>query len=272
MFNYSWGSFGKVHAVTIIFAIIVSICLLLFLKKRSRKFQIISLFLLSFGGMAAIVYNFVKADSLYEALPLTFWALNAIILPFAVLFRKKWICNLSLIWSLSSIFALILNFDMARVKVFSWDFVFYYVPHVICVAVPLLLFGLRLVSFDFKTVKTTLAFTFVAYTATHFANIAINSANMVNAAGEIIKVNYMNSLYPTNAFLNFLYLIIPSPYWYMYLTLPIILFVIAWWYLPDLLDYLRTTRGLRAKLRAVDEYYKEYEEEYIDEIIEEKYD
>jgi uncharacterized membrane protein YwaF len=272
MFNYSWGSFGKIHIATLIFAVVFNLLLFLVLKNKRRKFQIISLFLISFAGIAAIAYNFIDSGSLYESLPLEFWALNALILPLAVLFRKKWICNLSLIWSLGSILALVFNSEMARVKVFTWGFFFYYMPHVLCAGIPLILFGLRLVSLDFKTIKSTLLITLAAYTFTHFVNVAINSAEFVNAAGEIIKVNYMNSVYPTNKFFNFLYIILPSPYWYMFLTLPIIFFFLIWWYLPDMLDYLRTTKGLRSRLRALDEYYKEYEEEYIDEIIKEKYE
>ena len=57
----------------------------------------------------------------------------------------------------------------------------------------------------------------------------------------------------------------------MYLIIPAFMLYLSWWYLPEMLDHRRKTKGLRRKLKAIEEYYDEYEEEYIDEIIEEKY-
>lgn len=271
MFDWTWGSFGKTHIATLIIAVLINVALFLILRKLSRKKQILILFILSFSGMAAIIYNLVTYNSPWEYLPLDLWALNAILLPFAVLFRRKWSCNLLLLWSLGSYVALILNASMASAKLFSWPFFFYYFPHVLGAGIPLILFALKLVDRDFRTIKSTLAITFTVYTVIHFINVAINSAGIVGPTGELIHVNYMFSIAPTNSLLNFFYLVIPSSYWYMLLAIPVIIIYLGWWYLPELLEYRRRRKGIKAKLKAVDEYYEEYEEEYIEEIIEDKY-
>jgi hypothetical protein len=194
------------------------------------------------------------------------------LLPYAVLTSKKWACNLLLLWSLGSYVDLILNTSMAYAKLLPWPFVFYYFPHVLEAGIAILLFALDLVDRDTKTIKTTLSITLVVYTIIHFINLAINSAGIIGPTGEIIQVNYMFSVTPNNPLLNFFYLLIPSPYWYMFLALPIIFLYLFWWYLPEMLDDRRRQRYLRMKLKAVDEYYDEYYDEFVDEIIEEEYD
>ena len=271
MFDWTWGSFGKTHIATLIFGVLINVALFLILRKLSRKKQILILFILSFSGISAIIFNLVAWNSPWEYLPLHLCSLNAMLLPFAVLFRKKWCCNLLLLWSLGSYVALILNMSMADAKLLSWPFFFYYFPHVLEAGIPILLFALKLVDRDFKTIKSTLAITFTVYTIIHFINVAINSAGIVGPSGDIIQVNYMFSVTPNNPLLNLFYLIIPSSYWYMFLAIPVIIIYLGWWYLPELLDYRRKTKRLREKLKAVDEYYEEYEEEYIEEIIEDKY-
>lgn len=271
MFDLVWGSFGKLHIATLILAVLINVAIFLVLRKLSRKKQILILFILSLSGIAAIIYNLLAWNSPFEYLPLHLCSLNAMLLPFAVLFRKKWSCNLLLLWSLGSYVALVLNMSMAEAKIFSWPFFFYYFPHVLEAGIPLMLFGLKLVEKDFRTIKSTVVITFSVYTVIHFINVAINSANILGPNGDVIKVNYMFSITPDNPLLNFFYLIIPSSYWYMFLVIPIIIIYLGWWYLPELLDYRRKTKSLRRKLKAIDEYYDEYEEEYIEEIIEEKY-
>lgn len=267
-----WGSFGKVHIATLIAAILINVVLFLFLRKKSRRTQILVLFVLSLSGIGAIIFNLVAWNSPWEYLPLHLFSLNAMLLPYAVLTRKKWACNLLLLWSLGSYVALILNTSMADAKLLSWPFVFYYFPRVLEAGIPILLFALDLVDRDTKTIKTTLSITLVVYTIIHFINLAINSAGILGPTGEIIQVNYMFSVTPNNPLLNFFYLLIPSPYWYMFLTLPIIFLYLFWWYLPEMLDDRRRKKYLKMKLKAVDEYYDEYYDEYVDEIIEEEYD
>ena len=88
----------------------------------------------------------------------------------------------------------------------------------------------------------------------------------------IMNTNYMSSAYPTNNFLGFIYSFFYVPHWYMLLVIPFVLFYLFWWYIPEILDDVRKKKGLKYKLKAVEEYYDEYEEEYIEEIIDEKYD
>lgn len=269
MFDWTWGTFGTTHLVTLIAAIVLIFAIYVWLHDESRKKQIVVLFFLSLSGLAAIIYNLIAWGSPWEYLPLHLCSLNAIILPFAVLTRKKWACNLLLLWSLGSYVALILNYDMADAQLLSLPFFFYYFPHVLEAGIPILLFALGLVKRDHKCIKSTLSITFIAYTIIHIINVAIN--NGIIGPGNI-EVNYMFSYSPTNPLLQFFWMIVPYRYFYMLLIIPIIIVYLCWWYLPDLLKLHKSKRGLRKRLRAVEEYYDEYEEEYIEEIIEKKYD
>lgn len=266
--NWQWGFFSKTHIVTLVLAVVINLGLYFILKGKPRKTQIGVLFVLSFAGIAAIIFNLVSWGRPLEYLPLHLCSLNAMLLPIAVLFRKKWCCNLLLLWSLGAYIALILNNAMAEVRLMTPTFFFYYFPHVLEAGIPILLFALKLVEKDYKTIKSTIIITFVCYTIIHVINVAINSAGILNAEGNAIVVNYMFSISPSNPVLNLFWLVIPHQYWYMYLAVPVILFYLVWWYLPELLDVLKRKKRLRKKLKFVDKYYKEYYEEYVDEIIE----
>lgn len=266
-----WGTFTATHIASLIAAVVICVALYLVLSELSRKKQIIILFVLSFAGIAAIIYNLVTWGSPWEYLPLHLCSLNAILLPYAVLTRQKWCCNLLLLWSLGSYVALILNTAMAETVLFSMPFNFYYYPHVLEAGIPIILFKLGLVKRDYKCIKSTVIITFVLYTIIHFINVAINSAGIVGPTGEIIQVSYMFSIFrpeeAANPFLNILHLILPFDYWYMYLSIPIILIYLGWWYLPELLVALKHRRIAKKRMDAVDEYYDEYYEEYVEEII-----
>lgn len=265
-----WGTFTPLHIATLALGVLLNVALYLFLRKRSRKVQIGVLFLFSLLGLGAITYNLLSWGTPLEYLPLHLCSLNAMLLPFAVLSRKKWACNLLLLWSLGSYIALILNQRMANVEIFSWPFFFYYFPHVLETGIPILLFALDLADRDYKTIKSTLTITFVCYTIIHFINVAINSAQIPSPVDpeEIIAVNYMFSVLPSNPLLQFFYNIIPYQYWYMFLSVPIAILYLSWWYFPELLDARKRRKALKKKLRTVDKYYDEYEEEYTEEIIE----
>ena len=79
---------------------------------------------------------------------------------------------------------------------------------------------------DYHTITSTLIITLVSYTIIHFINLGLNNYfvtnNITDYKGDIIKVNYMFSVYPENQLLAFFYQIIPYPYWYLYLCIPII--------------------------------------------------
>ena len=278
--NATWGFLSTTHILTLVASIVIIFAIYVWLHDESRKKQIVSLFFLSLAGLAAILFNFLNApywgQSYWDYLPLHLCSLNAMLLPLAVLTRKKWICNLLLLWSLGAYISLILNVTggMQDVPLLSWKFFFYYFPHTLEAGIPILLFKLNLVKRDPKCIKSTLGITFAAYTVIHFINVAINAAQFVRPNGEIVKVWYMFSIYNpgSNPVLDLLYMFIPHDYFYMLLIIPIILVYLAWWYMPELLKIHKSKRGLRKRLRAVEEYYDEYEEEYIEEIIEKKYD
>ena len=264
-----WGSFDKVHLTTLVVAVILNIILYFILKSKSRAKQIITLFVLSLFGAGIVIYTvLINKENVFKYLPLDFWALNAILVPLAVLFRGKRLCNILLIWSFSSMLALVFNGDMASVKLLSWDFVSYYTMHMFGASIPILLFELNLTKRDTDTIKVSMGATILAYIAVHIANIVINSANGWSVADG---VNYMDTLAPGNALLSFFYALIPLPLWYMVLALPLLILYLLYWYLPELLDERRRKRPIRKKLRDIDKFYEEYEEEYIEEIIDKKY-
>ncbi len=264
----TWGTFSTAHIISLVAAVLINVGLYIALTNFSRKKQIIVLFILSFAGIAAIIYNLVTWGSPWEYLPLHLCSLNALLLPYAVLTRQKWCCNLLLLWSLGSYVALILNNNMADAILFSMPFNFYYFPHVLEAGIPIILFSLGLVKRDHKCIKSTLIITFSVYTIIHLINVAINSG-MIGPGN--VQVNYMFSVTPNNPVLNLFWSIIPYEYWYMFLAIPVIVIYLAWWYLPELLEAYRAGKGLRAKKHAINEYYDEYKEEYIEEIIDKKY-
>lgn len=238
MFDLIWGPmFGLTHIITLVFGVLINLGLYFLLKKAPEKVKIGVLFVLSFAGISAIIYNLVTWKSPFEYLPLHLCSLNAMLLPIAVFTRKKWACNLLLLWSLGSYIALILHTTggMDQANLCSWPFFFYYFPHVLESGIPILLFALGLVEKDPKTIKSTLIITFSVYTIIHFINVAINNAGLLNNNGELIQVNYMFSITPNNPVLQLFWSVIPHTYWYMYLAVPIIIIYLGCWYIPQLI-------------------------------------
>lgn len=254
-----WGTFTNIHIGTLAFALIFIVILFNVLVDKSRKTQILTLFVISLAVAGLVIYNSITSDDVINNLPLSLWSMSAILLPYAVLRRGKAICNLLLLWPIESLLLLVFNYDMAEIEVVSSEFIIYFFTHVLIFAIPLLLFWLRLVKREYKYMKISLIFTAIVYTGVHFFNIAFGT-------------NYLYSVSPeSNEIFAFLRTIFPFTYWYMYLIIPAFMLYLSWWYLPEMLDHRRKTKGLRRKLKAIEEYYDEYEEEYIDEIIEEKY-
>ena len=221
-----WGFFSVAHIVSLILAGAITVGLYFVLKNRSDRAKVITLFVLSFSGIAAIVFNLVAWNSPLEYLPFHLCSLNAMVLPFAVLTRNKVLNNLLLLWSLGAVFALILNVSVAETMLFSPTFIFYYFPHVLEFAIPILMFRLKLVKKDARCIVSTVGITAASYTVIHFINLWINhytqTHNIVDSQSNVITVNYMYSLRPENPLLDLFHSIIPCPYWYMYLTFVVI--------------------------------------------------
>lgn len=238
-----WGSFGAVHIASLALAAAMIVGLYFVLKKKSRKVQQLVLGILSFSGMAAVVFNLVTWGSPLEYLPLHLCSLNALVLPFAVFKRSKTLGNLLLLWSLGALAAVVVNTAQADFEVFSATFCFYFFPHVLEFGIPILLFKLGIVEKDEKCIGTTLLITVLTYTGIHFINIAINtwcSANeILNAAGELVQVNYMYSLTPEIPLMQAFYDLIPYSYWYLYCVIPIVAVYLVVVYAPQLLRRVR---------------------------------
>lgn len=242
----TWGFLSSAHIISLILAVGIITLLYFILKNKSDRVKTIVLGILSFSGIAAIIYNLVAWNSPLEYLPLHLCSLNAMVLPFAVFTRKKVLNNLLLLWSIGALFALIINVSVSEAEILSWTFVFYYFPHVFELGIPILMFLLKLAKKHVKCIISTVVITMTVYTLIHFVNLWINSYaiknNIVDLAGNVIKVNYMYSIYPDNPLLNLLYSIIPYQYWYMYLTMVVIVIYLGIVYLKDILKLIKAKK------------------------------
>ena len=222
-----WGSYGPIHLLSLAFAAAAVIGLYFILKNRSMMVKTIVLGILSFSGIAAIIFNLVDWNSPLEYLPLHLCSINALLLPIVVFTRNKQLGNLLLVWCLGALAALVVNQAQADFVVFSATFNFYFFPHVLEFGIPILLFKLKLVELDYKCIGSTLLLTILIYTGIHLCNVGLNAyceANQIlNSAGEVIKVNYMYSMVPENPLLALFYQWVPYEYWYLYLIFPIVL-------------------------------------------------
>lgn len=237
------GFLSTAHILSLVFAVGIITALYFLLRKAKRGVQIAVLGILSFSGIAAIIFNLVHWNSPLEYLPFHLCFLNAMVLPFAVFSRNKTLNNLLLLWSLGALVALVVNTSVAAAEICSWTFVFYYFPHVLEFGIPILMFLLKLVKKDVKCIATTLGITMVSYTVIHFINLWINSYaaanNVLDWAGNVIKVNYMYSIYPDNPLLALFYQIIPHAYWYMYLVVVVIAVYLVFVYLNDIIKLIK---------------------------------
>ena len=242
----TWGFMSTAHIVSLIVAAVIVFLFSLIVYKLNRKAQNIVLFIFSLSGIATITFNLLKWGSPLEYLPLHLCSLNAMVLPFAVFTRKKVLNNLLLLWSIGALFALIINVSVSEAEILSWTFVFYYFPHVFELGIPILMFLLKLAKKDVKCIISTVVITMTVYTLIHFVNLWINSYaiknNIVDLAGNVIKVNYMYSIYPDNPLLNLFYSIIPYQYWYMYLTMVVIVIYFGIVYLKDILKLIKAKK------------------------------
>lgn len=212
-----WGFLSSAHITSIILAFVMIISLHFILRHRSTKTQIITLLCLSGFGIFNVVHGMFNAGDILEGLPLHLCEINALIVPAAILSRNKTVNNLLLLWSLGALAAIVVNTSQAHYDIISIKFFKYYFSHVFEFGIPLLMFSLNLVKKDASCIKSTLGITLSTYTTVHMINMAINTF------GGDCSVNYMYSVKPENPVFDLFYAIIPSSYWYLYLTLPIIL-------------------------------------------------
>lgn len=238
----TWGTFGPVHLLTLAATAAMLPGLYLLLRRRSVRVQTLTLGLLSLSGVAAILFNLIAWDSPVEYLPLHLCSLTAIALPIAVFTRSRVLCNLLLLWSLGAVMALVVNTAQADYELLSWTFFFYYIPHTMQSIIPLLMFRLGLVQKDVRCIPSTLGVTVGAYTVVHLCNVLINRHMVL--LGSPIRVNYMYSVAPVNPVLQLFWDVIPHPYWYIFLALPLITGYLALVYLPELRKVLASSRRM----------------------------
>lgn len=222
-----WGNpFHLVHVITLILAVLMITGLYFILKNKSEKTKVTVLGILSFSGIAAIIFNLVKWNSPLEYLPLHLCSFNAILLPIAVFTKNKILNNLLLLWSLGALFAIVVNTSQANFEIFSLTFVFYYFPHVLEFGIPILIFLFKIARRDVKCIISTVTITLIIYTITHFLNLALNdyfvSNNVVDYNGTLLHVNYMYSIAPENPLLSAMFKILPYSYFYMLLVIPMV--------------------------------------------------
>ena len=233
-----WGSFGAVHIASLLLGAGLIVALYFALRSRSTKTQTIVLGILSFSGIAAVVFNLLTWGSPYEYLPLHLCSLTALVLPVAVLTRSKVLSNLLLLWSLGAIMALVVNTAQANFEIFSATFFFYFFPHLLEFGIPILLFRLKLVEKDIRCIGSTLLITGCVYTAIHFANVLLNryfiAANICSPSGAVVQVNYMYSLRPENPVMALFWTWIPYEYFYMLPVFGIVLVYLALVYVRQL--------------------------------------
>ena len=238
-----WGSFGIVHIVSLVISVAIIVGLYFLLKRCSSRVQTLVLGILSFSGIGAIIFNLVTWNSPLEYLPLHLCSLNALVLPIAVFTKNKTLNNLLLFWALGALLALVINTAQAHYELFSWTFVFYYFPHTFELGIPILMFLLKLVKKDVKCIVSTIVITLVAYTIIHFINVGLNAYclenGIMNPSGEIVQVNYMYSITPANPVLQLFYNIVPYPFWYMLLSVPVIVVYLGGVYCVDIVKALK---------------------------------
>jgi uncharacterized membrane protein YwaF len=242
----TWGFMSATHIISLLLGVAMIVGLYFILKGRSEKTKTIVLAVLSFSGIAAITFNLVTWGSPLEYLPLHLCSLNAMILPIAVLTKNKTLNNLLLLWSIGALFALIVNTSVADASIFSWVFFFFHFPHVLELGIPILMFALKLAKKDVRCIISTMAITASSYTVIHFINILINNYtarnNILDSAGNVIKVNYMFSITPENPLLALFYSIIPCQYWYMYLSFAVIAVYLGVVYIKDIIRLVRRVK------------------------------
>lgn len=234
-----WGSFGIVHILSLLLSAGIIVGLYFALRKASDKAQTITLGILSFSGISAVLYNLIRWGSPLEYLPFHLCSLNALVLPFAVFTKNKVLNNLLLLWALGAVFALVVNMAQAEYEVFSWTFFFYYVPHTLEVGVPLLMFLLKRTKKDLRCISWTILITLGALVVIHFINLGINrycmENNVVDWKGDIVQVNYMYTIRPENPILQLFYNIIPVKLLYMVLCVPVALAYLIPMYIPEII-------------------------------------
>ena len=98
-----WGFFTPSHVISLLCGVLLIVGLYFILRLFHDNAKIIILGVLSFSGIAAIIYNLVTWGSPLEYLPFHLCSINALVLPFAVFTINKVLNNLLLLWSFGAL-------------------------------------------------------------------------------------------------------------------------------------------------------------------------
>ena len=239
----TWGFFSPLHIATLLFVPVFVVGMHFLLRGRSRKTQNVVLGVLSFTGVVSVLYHLFCTGSPLENLPFHLCALNAVVLPIVTFTKNKTWGNVLFLWCLGALAALILNNEVSVNPFFTVGTLFYYIPHVVEFALPVLLVSLGHVEKDPKCIPSTIGITMGLYTVIHFINLGLNqwftAADIRNPEGEVILANYMFSIKPNNPLCALFQKWIPGPYWFMFLTIPIMAVYLTGVYAPELIRKLK---------------------------------
>lgn len=243
----TWGTFTFAHIFSLIISAVITISIYFILKNKRQKIQIIVLLFLSSFGIIAIIYNLVAWNSPLEYLPFHMCNINAILIPIALFTKNKKIGNLLLLWSIGALIALIVNHTAQDFKIMSLTFLQYYLSHTFEFGIPILIFALKIIPLDYKTIPFTLLTSFIILTTIHFINLGLNNLikyyDIKDYKGDLIIVNYMFTIYPDNPALDFFYTLIPYPYFYLLPIIPIFTLYLLLIYSPILIKLLKQRKS-----------------------------
>ena len=248
----TWGPvFGWLHILTLVLAAGIIVGLYFLLKCMGEKLRFFTLFVLSFAGIGAIVYNLVKWGSPLQYLPLHMCSINAILLPITVATRNKTLGNLLILWCVGALMALLFTYGQMNYEIFSMTFAIYYFPHILEFAIPIFLFAFKMIKLDWHCILSTLLITIGIYTFVHLCNLGVNAYclanNVLDWKGEGNRGKHMYSIEPSVAPLPLFWSLIPYSYWYMYAVFPVIAVILLIVYLPSMIKGRRQNKKKKAK-------------------------
>ena len=234
-----WGTFTLAHIISLLIAILLNLVIFTILKNKNEKIKTLVLLCLSSFGILAIIFNLIAWNSPIEYLPFHMCNINALLIPIALITKNKKIGNLLLLWSVGALIALIVNHSAANFELLSITFLQYYLSHTFEFGIPILIFALKLISLDAKTIPSTLLISLCILIVVHFINLGLNKyieiIDLRDWKGDLIVVNYMFTIKPDNPALQFFYNLIPIPFLYVLPIFPIFTIYLLLIYTPTII-------------------------------------
>lgn len=234
-----WGTFTLAHIISLLIAIVLNFVIFTILKNKNDKIKTLVLLCLSSFGILAIIFNLIAWNSPIEYLPFHMCNINALLIPIALITKNKKIGNLLLLWSVGALIALIVNHSAANFELLSITFLQYYLSHTFEFGIPILIFALKLIPLDAKTIPSTLLISLCILIVVHFINLGLNKYIEINDLrdwkGDLIVVNYMFTIKPDNPALQFFYNLIPIPFLYVLPIFPIFTIYLLLIYTPTII-------------------------------------